>query len=294
MPEGLKVCRVCHLELPITDFSVTNKVTGERRARCKPCESARVRAYYASNADYRARATANSAKQNATNPKTAEQSRKHNLKNLYGLTVAQYDDLLIAQGGKCALCPATDGGRTGKDGKWQAGHFNVDHDHSDGHVRGLLCHKCNVRIGAHEGLMAESGEALVLDYLTRPCPVPPVVVVDRRAAARFVADLPPRYATSPICSVGGCGETSVSRGLCAKHYRRWQRRDGDVGPAQDLPHTSAKGEAHPRSKLTAEQVAAIKASTETGNVLAGRYGVSAMLISNIRKGRTWAHVGAAN
>lgn len=33
-------------------------------------------------------------------------------------------------------------------------------------------------------------------------------------------------AKSPICSIHGCGNQSVARGWCSKHYQRWQR-NGD-------------------------------------------------------------------
>jgi recombination endonuclease VII len=44
-----------------------------------------------------------------------------------------YDELLEAQGGHCALCPATPKTRR----------LNLDHDHATMRVRGLLCHRCN-------------------------------------------------------------------------------------------------------------------------------------------------------
>lgn len=45
----------------------------------------------------------------------------------------QYERLLAAQGGHCALCPATPKTRR----------LHVDHEHRTGLVRGLLCMKCN-------------------------------------------------------------------------------------------------------------------------------------------------------
>jgi len=58
---------------------------------------------------------------------------------LYGITAEDYDALLVRQNGGCAICGTTKpGGR---------GSFHVDHDHTTGVVRGLLCHGCNVGIG---------------------------------------------------------------------------------------------------------------------------------------------------
>lgn len=76
-----------------------------------------------------------------------ESNRAHKLKSRYGITVAQYDALLSAQDGKCAICEAT----ACKSGRA----FAVDHDHAccpgrescGACVRGLLCANCNRAIG---------------------------------------------------------------------------------------------------------------------------------------------------
>lgn len=63
----------------------------------------------------------------------------YNRRYLYGLEPGQYDAMLAAQDGRCAIC-RTDapGGR----GSW-----HVDHEHATGRVRGLLCHRCNLMLG---------------------------------------------------------------------------------------------------------------------------------------------------
>ena len=60
-----------------------------------------------------------------------------NQKYLYGLLSGDYDEMLVAQGGVCAICrrPPSDNP------------LDVDHDHTTGEVRGLLCHRCNVGLG---------------------------------------------------------------------------------------------------------------------------------------------------
>lgn len=79
------------------------------------------------------------------NPKTkakltkAERARKHNLSSKYGLTQNQYDELLVLQGGGCAICGATEGNEKHKN-------LFVDHCHDFGSVRGLLCGRCNLAI----------------------------------------------------------------------------------------------------------------------------------------------------
>ena len=59
------------------------------------------------------------------------------LRKNYGITMAQREALEKAQGGKCAICKR--GFQTTP---------CVDHCHDTGKVRGLLCYRCNVWMGA--------------------------------------------------------------------------------------------------------------------------------------------------
>lgn len=66
--------------------------------------------------------------------------RKSKFKRQYGITPEKYDAMLLEQGNGCAICSATEpGGRTRC--------FPVDHCHSTGTIRGLLCTKCNRGLG---------------------------------------------------------------------------------------------------------------------------------------------------
>jgi hypothetical protein len=53
----------------------------------------------------------------------------------------EYRKMEEEQGHVCAICQHDDPAR--KNGRW-----DVDHDHETGQVRGLLCHHCNILIGA--------------------------------------------------------------------------------------------------------------------------------------------------
>jgi len=70
-------------------------------------------------------------------------SRKRYLR-IYGLTIAQYEAMLSAQGGTCAICRRAE---HVTDGKGNIRRLAVDHDHASGIVRSLLCRDCNVCIG---------------------------------------------------------------------------------------------------------------------------------------------------
>lgn len=56
----------------------------------------------------------------------------------YGMTVEDYDTLLEAQGGHCAICHKEQNQKSG-----QPMRLAVDHNHKTGVVRGLLCYYCN-------------------------------------------------------------------------------------------------------------------------------------------------------
>jgi hypothetical protein len=67
--------------------------------------------------------------------KYLENIRNYRRMKKYGVTPAQWIELLRAQEGACALCLQT------------VESLCVDHDHETGEVRGLLCKSCNLVLG---------------------------------------------------------------------------------------------------------------------------------------------------
>ena len=61
-------------------------------------------------------------------------TRNYHHKRRYGITAAEADEMLAAQGGVCAVCRRADP-------------EHVDHDHVTGKVRGMLCFNCNQALG---------------------------------------------------------------------------------------------------------------------------------------------------
>lgn len=118
-----KVCAVCGI-----DFLAYGFGKGRRK--------------YCSESCYRDARKAQDREQYYKDPdRSREQWTKSNLRSrakAFGITVEQYEQMLAAQAGGCAIC-----GEPCKSGKRLA----IDHDHVTGVVRGLLCINCNQAIG---------------------------------------------------------------------------------------------------------------------------------------------------
>jgi hypothetical protein len=61
------------------------------------------------------------------------------LKRSYGITEAEYLDILDQQNGLCAICGTSESDSPKR--------FAVDHNHETGEVRGVLCSSCNLGLG---------------------------------------------------------------------------------------------------------------------------------------------------
>jgi len=69
--------------------------------------------------------------------------KNNKLKKSYGITLDQYNEIFNKQNGKCMICQSDNNGFYRK--KPRA--FAVDHCHTTGKIRGLLCSDCNTGIG---------------------------------------------------------------------------------------------------------------------------------------------------
>jgi hypothetical protein len=82
--------------------------------------------------------------------------RERKLIRKYGLSTAAFQDMLNGQGGACASCGLDDWGFHGP---------VVDHDHTTGDIRGILCSGCN----RAAGLLHDNPERVIklAEYLKR-------------------------------------------------------------------------------------------------------------------------------
>lgn len=114
----LKTCNHCQVPKATKNFTTNTKKPDGLSPTCNLCHKPYFDAYRLRN-------------------KRAIKSRY--LMKTYGIDMDHYDQLLAAQEGVCAICGAEedDMGRA----------LAVDHNHSTGEVRGLLCTACNQAVG---------------------------------------------------------------------------------------------------------------------------------------------------
>ena len=111
-----KTCTKCEVEKELTEFYKSKIGPQGRSSECKACTNARQKANY-----------------------DPAKNRAKNLRNRFGMSLEEYDQMLEKQNGQCRICRTDTPGNKGR--------FVVDHNHATGEVRGLLCWSCNVGIG---------------------------------------------------------------------------------------------------------------------------------------------------
>lgn len=166
----MKTCKHCKADKPLDDFYADTAGRDGHRPECKACTAARRKRWYAANrereidrvrrwaSDNPERVRARAAEYKATGRK-AQSDRRSYLKRKYGVTPEWYDETLAAQGGGCAIC-----GRPQRDDI----SLHVDHDHTSGALRRLLCFPCNNLLGDANDDAARLRSAA--DYLDRHDP----------------------------------------------------------------------------------------------------------------------------
>jgi len=74
-----------------------------------------------------------------------KRARGNLLMTKFGMTVDEYDSILKRQGGVCAICLNPETWLYSRTGEVKR--LAVDHCHTTGKVRGLLCVACNTSLG---------------------------------------------------------------------------------------------------------------------------------------------------
>jgi len=129
---SLKACTLCGESKRLEDFHRNKHGPGGRHSWCRGCFNARAKSVR--KRDY-----------------SPEQKRKWLLSTRYGLTPEAFDAMLVKQGGACAICTEA------------LSAPRVDHCHTTGKVRGLLCHACNIRLSGLEDAEFQRAARAYLD-----------------------------------------------------------------------------------------------------------------------------------
>ena len=134
-------CRKCGETKPLEEFALAKGCKDGRRRVCKGCRVEFRPESYKEKDRVRARQWI------LDNPERVTAKGIE----LHGITQEQYDALLEAQGGVCAICHQPE--KWMLNGKVCRLSIDHDHDHCDGSygcklcVRALLCRRCNTTLG---------------------------------------------------------------------------------------------------------------------------------------------------
>ena len=129
-----KVCLGCGVDKPFDQYHKHPCCKFGLNSRCRSCTSVDARQRYQA-------LTAGGQR----HPYRNAIKRRHILKKKFGMTDQAFVTMKARQEGLCAICRKPETGTSGV--KRTLRELAVDHDHTTGAVRGLLCHKCNAALG---------------------------------------------------------------------------------------------------------------------------------------------------
>ncbi len=149
--EKKKFCSKCNETKNLSDFS-KHKQTGDgHNSWCRKCVSIVDKAYRKSHPEKAPVLALRAKKWRQGHP---QWQLRYNLRHHYKMLTGQYRQLLSEQHNRCKLCKVTFS---------ETKRPCVDHNHTTGKIRGLLCSKCNRGLGCFNDNI-ETFEAAV-EYL---------------------------------------------------------------------------------------------------------------------------------
>lgn len=142
-----KTCTKCGEKKSLSAFLKNPGGLHGRRGDCKSCKNRWEREARLADPDgwlLRRRKKHATEMRNwyRNNPDKAESLHRSQVLKRHGMDEHVFNAMLFCQSGCCAICGANKPG-----GRGSLGRFHIDHCHSTGKVRGLLCWKCNVMLG---------------------------------------------------------------------------------------------------------------------------------------------------
>ena len=158
-----KICCRCKQEKDISLFGKDKKSKDGLTYPCLSCKNKSARESEKKNPEkkkQRSKEWYHRVKAEQPN-KFPKQRREAKFKRVYGITTDEYLEMLQIQNYKCVTC-----GKEHEETDQEK--LRVDHCHTTGKVRGLLCHHCNISLGLlKENIQVlESLKAYVLKHQT--------------------------------------------------------------------------------------------------------------------------------
>ncbi len=150
----MKQCSVCQIEKPLIEFYNDKGFKDGHSSKCKVCKNAATMKWRAANTE-----KYNAGMRAYMKTVPAEKRYGTEIKRRYGCTLEQYNAMIVAQEGACAIC------RKLHNPAEKKGRLYVDHCHTTGKVRALLCSGCNSMLGYSKDDTRVLLEAVA--YLTR-------------------------------------------------------------------------------------------------------------------------------
>jgi Recombination endonuclease VII len=133
----MKKCSRCLVEKDLSDFSIARKAKDGRSTQCRLCCSELAKGYYLKRID-RVRVTSK-AWYEANKKHRLKVTRERELSVKYGMDSEKLFRMKEQCGDMCEIC--------GKHSQETGKGLHIDHNHTTGITRGLLCFSCNSAIG---------------------------------------------------------------------------------------------------------------------------------------------------
>jgi len=167
----MKICTDCGELKPLEAYRKKYTKSGGRYAYCKVCyqkkygesHSRANKVWRDSNPEANKEIYTRAYKKQRSTELGKHTHRMAQVKHTYALTEDALQDMLLAQQGCCKVCGVDFGTCQITKGRLRA--YHIDHDHSSGQVRGLLCAHCNAAIGYIEASGASANS--IHKYLKR-------------------------------------------------------------------------------------------------------------------------------
>ncbi len=134
-----KTCTKCNIGKSLSVFGKDKQKKDGLTSCCQKCRAEDHKVYYHENKEHvDSRNTKKYHKIKYTDEFKTKRYAAH-IKRNYGITISDYNDMYIEQGGRCAIC--------GRHQTEFSRRLLVDHCHETEILRGLLCYNCNTGLG---------------------------------------------------------------------------------------------------------------------------------------------------